>query len=62
MGGVYDSAIAQDYWASRYDCHGFVTKKDTFDQNNINLNKFWDCHANEQNPKIRLHEIQHDSI
>ena len=51
MGGVYDSAIAQDYWASRYDCHGFVTKEDTFDQNNINLNKFWDFHANEQNPK-----------
>ena len=62
MGGVYDSAIAQDYWASRYDCLGLVTKEDTFDQNYINLNKFWDFHANEQNLKIGLHEIQHDSI
>ena len=30
MGGVYDSAIAQDYWASRYDCLGFVKKEDFF--------------------------------
>ena len=54
MGGVYDSAIAQDYWASRYDCLGFVKTEDIFYQNNTNWKFFGGFHANEQNPKLGL--------